>query len=220
MDRARTVYHARFLKVLVSEPGTFSAAFWALLSNISLGAFLALAGSAVRVFVNKMAGGDEVTCACLQSAGDWIAWKLGFVRTCWLIVCNDACVTLVSCDKFNLWQCVRRPGWSRQTKVDLHVPVCSVLFLSWSLFLLLLTWSGMWSSGHVSTPTSLCREDFWVQLGWLSYLSEQKPIWSWSVCKTDKTHRFSGPFYRQSQSVAAFVENCIEKSSVLTSIWR
>ena len=67
MDRGRTVYRAHFLKVLVSERGTFSAAFWALLSNISLGTSLALAGSAVRVFVNKMAGGDEVTCACLQS---------------------------------------------------------------------------------------------------------------------------------------------------------
>ena len=64
MDRARTVYHTRFLKVLVSERGTFSAAFWALLSNISL------AGSAVSVVVNKMSGRDEVTCACLQSAGD------------------------------------------------------------------------------------------------------------------------------------------------------
>ena len=70
MDRARTVYHARFLKVLVSERGTFSAAFWALLPNISPGTCLALAGSAVNVFVNKMAGGDQVTCACLQSAGD------------------------------------------------------------------------------------------------------------------------------------------------------
>ena len=157
MDRGCTVYHARFLKVLVSERGTFSAAFWALLSNISLSTCLAVAGSAVSVFVNKMSGRDEVTCAFLQSAGDWIAWKLGFVRTCWLIVCNDACVTFVSCDKFNVCQCVRIPGWSRQTKVDLNVPVCSVLFSSWSLFLLLLTWSEMWSSGHVSTPTSLCR---------------------------------------------------------------
>ena len=70
MDRGRTVYHARLLKVLVSERGTLSAAFWSLLSNISLGTCLTVAGSAVSVFVNKMSGRDEVTCAFLQSAGD------------------------------------------------------------------------------------------------------------------------------------------------------
>ena len=55
-DRGRTEHQARFSNVLIFELGTFSAAGWVLLSKKSLCACFAVAGSALRTFVNKMYG--------------------------------------------------------------------------------------------------------------------------------------------------------------------